>query len=229
MASDNNTMDADLGGDSILISNLQLAHPVTYPNVWGIEKEQPALISVALSTRNGFASAADKDALDNSTIHYGELAKRIRRIGSDNEDGEILDHRTAMTLTHRICANMAQKDDNSFILARSEVALDFTKACMFADSAGILTTQTYDNDGNLKALSTKLGIKGIQVPTLIGVNGYERTGKQPVVASITIFIPTNTSIHGSVAIQSREFDLFRLERRIIEVRHNGECCSQPAH
>lgn len=63
--------------DTVSLRNLRLNHGIIAP-IWGTPKEQPALISVDLVLRNGFESAAGKDALDDNTVHYGILAKSIR-------------------------------------------------------------------------------------------------------------------------------------------------------
>ena len=72
-------------GDVILLQNLQLPHGVVDRNCWGEAKEQPALVSVKLWLRDGFGSTAGSDALDQTTIHYGQLAKRIRASNGANQ------------------------------------------------------------------------------------------------------------------------------------------------
>nr|POE99514.1 putative utp--glucose-1-phosphate uridylyltransferase [Quercus suber] len=66
------------GSDAISITNLSLPHPVLAPDVWGNAKAQPAALSLTVQLRGEFQSAASRDALDASTLHYGELAKHIR-------------------------------------------------------------------------------------------------------------------------------------------------------
>ena len=68
--------------DTVSLKSLRLSHGIVAP-IWGTPKEQPVLISVNLVLRDGFESTAGHDALDENTIHYGVLAKSIRKVGGD--------------------------------------------------------------------------------------------------------------------------------------------------
>src|SRR5438874_7268817 len=63
-------------GDKIFVRNLTLNTRVAL-DAWGREKPQPVLISVVISLSRSFQSAAEKDELNQSTVHYGTLSKAV--------------------------------------------------------------------------------------------------------------------------------------------------------
>ena len=88
----------------VSVRNLQLPSGAIAPNIWLERREQPALASVSLWLRNSFTSAASQDALDDSTVHYGELSKRVRA-GCTGEEGQ----RLALEAVLQAAEHMARK------------------------------------------------------------------------------------------------------------------------
>ena len=170
-------------GGFIAVKNLQLPHGVVAPNVWGKLKEQPVLATVNLHLSQGFTSAASKDALDQSTIHYGDLAKRIR--ASSVADQGILDLLSAVE--GAVCA-MSIREDGSSKIVTSETELTLPKASMLGEKVTMSKIQQYDATG--KATSTRLLFMAekMKVMALIGVNDYERKARQPVIATLRLSI-----------------------------------------
>jgi len=201
------------GTDTIRLQNLQLSHGVQAPDVWGKPKEQPALVSLTLTLRNGFGSAADSDALDASTIHYGELAKRIRAtcalarqtVGSVSANVE------------RIVCEMARKAPERFILERSVIEVVLPKGSMYGDGVTLGSLFFYDDQG----LASRHGrmvftVKEVKVMAMIGVNDYERVAKQPIVATCSLYVDSSTEIHVGGSEQAAA--LFQLEQILVQVR-----------
>ena len=170
----------DSSHDSIHVKNIQLASPIIARDVWGNLKEQIGSVSVHLLLRKGFSTASDADKLDDSTIHYGNLTKQIRANCQQDSKNVI------QAVESAICT-LATKADGRFIVARSVVQLMLPKATMLGTEL-ILTSDTcYDEKGKRQEpVTNSFGVKNVTIPTLIGVNAYERTMKQPLVVSFTV-------------------------------------------
>lgn len=198
-----------LNSDVISIKNLQLPFGVIAPDVWGKPKEQPALVSVTCLLRSGFVSAADRDALDNSTIHYGHLAKRIRASCAANQTAGHVSNNA-----DRILAEMASKPDGRFILARSVIDVNLPKASMFGESLSLVNVTMYDESGRSVSVQRTFSVTNVRIMTLIGVNSYERSGKQPVVATVHLSLgPEMQSMDSSQTVA-----LFNMEHALVQVR-----------
>ena len=170
-------------GDLVAIKNLQLPFAVLAPNVWGIVKEQPALVTVTLGLRRGFTSAASNDALDHNTIHYGELAKRIRAGCTAGQTIASL----CSSIEH-VIHDMGLRPDGTTRVSRAVLQIDLPKASMFGNGLYLMRVVVYEEDGLYRSELPLLGISDVKIETLIGVNEYERNGKQPVVASLELYL-----------------------------------------
>lgn len=196
--------------DTITLTNLSLPHGIIAPDVWGKPKEQPAFVSVQLALSGpGFGSAAQGDKLDDSTIHYGNLAKKIRGgCVAGNTAGDV------SSVVEKSVLEMGMKSGGKFIVARSTVDVHLPKASMFGDGGVTLTTSTsYDASGKATGSSRVFGVKGIKVMTLIGVNEYERSQKQPLVVSVLLLLRSEVQSTGS----GQTVALFNLEQTLVQV------------
>jgi dihydroneopterin aldolase len=72
------THDMDGSSSSVGINRLQLPHGVLFKDVWSNVKEQPAYLNINVALSPGFEDAARMDEVNNTTLHYGNLAKVIR-------------------------------------------------------------------------------------------------------------------------------------------------------
>lgn len=193
--------------DSVALKNLQLPFGVIAPDVWGKAKEQPAIVSIHLLLNGGFASASSKDELDESTIHYGILAKRIR---SSCREGQ-----TAGDLSQNvegIITDMARKESGRFAVARSTVEVHLPKASMFGDGVTLINATTYDDSGKEVAASRVFSLKGVKIMTLIGVNSYERSNTQPLIVDLLLNLRPNAQTMDSNSTVA----LFNLEQTLVE-------------
>ncbi|KAF2720039.1 hypothetical protein K431DRAFT_227450, partial [Polychaeton citri CBS 116435] len=176
--------------DVIAIENLQLPHGVVATNVWGKSKEQPVLISVHLILRNGFSSASDADELDASTIHYGQLAKLIR--GASVANQTIV---TVFTAVEEAVRQMSGKSSGRFLVERCTMEIKLPKAAMYGgDGLSLVSILSFDETGK----ATEVGGRAVvlekcRLMALIGVNDYERSGKQPIETSIWLNLPPSAA------------------------------------
>lgn len=171
-----------LDEDSIHVEKLQLPHGVTAPDIWGQTKQQPATVSVALFLKGeGFHTAANKDELDQSTVHYGELAKRIRAANAAGQDVEDF-----VTAVQHCVETMATKANNNFILERVAIILLLPKATKYGKDVTMHYVIGYEDSGKIDRFIRYHEINEIKVMTLVGVNGYERKAEQPLEVDLVL-------------------------------------------
>ena len=194
----------------VSVKNLQLPSGVSAPNVWGIHKEQPAVVTVNLYLSEGFSSAASKDALDQNTIHYGDLAKRIRA-GCSSGQTEI----NVLLVIQNIIAEMGMRANGTFRLSRAEIELQLPKASMFGESVSLFDRLCYNehDQGQATTSQRSLHLRDMKVMTLIGINEYERKAKQPVIASLDVRL--SSTLEDMAGGQTAR--LFGVERTIAQV------------
>jgi dihydroneopterin aldolase len=197
----------------VSIRNLQLPSGVIAPNIWHETKEQPALATVSLWLRESFTSAASQDALDDSTVHYGELSKRVRAI-YESKDGQ----RSALDGMFQAAEHMARKPkpdgNDKFVAKRIAARLTLPKASAFGEELAMSEVRLYDEKGTKTPLFATFSCKNLKIPTLIGVNAYERKGRQPLVVNFAIDFVERL---GGTVVEEMEI-LFPLERDLVDVR-----------
>jgi dihydroneopterin aldolase len=207
-----NIGDAPATQAVVSIRNLQLPSGVIAPNIWHETKEQPALASVSLWLRESFTSAASQDALDDSTVHYGELSKRVRAI-CERKDVQA----SALNGMFAIAEHMAHKKpggNDKFIAKRIAARLTLPKASAFGDELAMSEVRLYDEYGATTSSFATFSCKNLRIPTLIGVNAYERKGRQPLVVDFAVDLVERS---GNTATEEMEM-LFPLERDLVDVR-----------
>lgn len=177
MSSDLDEEDRD--ATIISIKGLRL-DSVSVPNIWGDIKPQPAFLDISIHLRNSFNSAASLDALDDSTIHYGELAKKIRAACPADEPN-------VLEAACRAAYSMAKKErTGQFIASLISVELVLPKASAYGSALSLRDITSYDAEGYVCYPKREFTCKGLRIMTLIGVNAYERRGKQPLVVDLSI-------------------------------------------
>lgn len=204
----------------VSVRNLQLPSGAIAPNIWLERKEQPALASVSLWLRNSFTSAASQDALDDSTVHYGELSKRVRA-GCTGEEGQ----RSALEAVLQAAEHMARKpkpDGDKFVAKRIAAKVTLPKASAFGDALTLSEVRTYDAKGAKTGGFRTFTCKNLKVPTLIGVNAYERKGRQPLVVDFAIDF--DSKVFESLGSEQHMDVLFPIERELVEVRTLSAIC-----
>jgi dihydroneopterin aldolase len=196
----------------VSVRNLQLPSGAIAPNIWHETKEQPALGSVSLWLRESFTSAASQDALDDSTVHYGELSKRVRA-NYENKDGQ----RSALNGMFQAAEHMARKPkpdgNDKFVAKRIAARLTLPKASAFGDELALSEVRLYDEKGTKTHTFATFSCKNLRIPTLIGVNAYERKGRQPLVVDFAVDLVERL---GGSDMEEMEI-LFPLERDLVDV------------
>jgi FolB domain-containing protein len=184
----NGPLTTDMENEEATIISIQglRLDAVRAPNIWGDLKDQPALLNVKITLRSGFDSAASADALDDSTIHYGELAKSIRAACSlaKNRDTVLeaaVDAATKMTQKPRVA---------EYIASRLSVELVLPKASAYGAALSLEHTTLFRPDPIEDTFIVEhrrtFHCKGLRIMTLIGVNASERRGKQPLVVDFSV-------------------------------------------
>ncbi|KAL9077869.1 MAG: hypothetical protein Q9157_003200 [Trypethelium eluteriae] len=165
-----------LCADKICIENLQISTDV-FPDSFGRHKAQPALISVTLSLGQQFQSAATKDTLDHSTIHYGTLSKKIREaIESKAGTDDLL----AIQQMWKLIGDMIPSE----VVQAIETDIFLPKACMIGDGIGFRKSMLREGFDSLV-----IYFKNVRTSALLGVNAHERVLKQPVIANVWLDDP----------------------------------------
>ncbi|KAF9635141.1 hypothetical protein BFW01_g6036 [Lasiodiplodia theobromae] len=169
--------------DTVSLSSLNLVVPAGR-DVWGrTDRAQPLALSLTVASRVGFTSAAASDALDAGTVHYGHLSKNLLKAldpsTTNNQwlSGLVVASRTSEAL-------IATAAEGAVGAAKIDVC--FPKASTLGTGAGVEWTVFYSPVGEVVSFSRQLYVKGMAIPTLIGVNSNERMKKQLCVVSVWI-------------------------------------------
>jgi dihydroneopterin aldolase len=162
--------------DGIRVEDHSLQYaPKSAIDAWGREKQQPVLLSVSLSFRQGFDTAANQDALDESTMHYGLLSKNLRSL-KPVQEWETLDN-----LAHRIHQTILETPPGAALVQSCQIEIKLPKASLLGDYVNyVYFVEDEEDTGRVLHLSR------VFIPTLIGVNDNERTAKQKLFVSVWI-------------------------------------------
>jgi FolB domain-containing protein len=171
-------------------------------DVWGRQKEQRALITATLTLARPFDSAAEADALDKSTVHYGKLSKDIRSCVQNRSSWE-----DTGSLSASISTQIMETAGHTALLS-TEVDIFYPKGSMLGDGAGFLSSSS-----SAGLVSSVLYLRNVRIPCLIGVNSNERTAKQPVVVNLWI----------ECIRRSRTDDYVKLESVVVDVGYLFRC------
>jgi dihydroneopterin aldolase len=196
----------------IAIKKLQCASPIIAPNVWGLHKEQPASFDIHLHLNQNFASAADRDALDESTVHYGQLAKKIRAACTPG-----LGPLDALSRAEEAVMAMGLKSGNRFIIAEWHIHLHLPKASMYGDMLLLRKWARFDSCSHRTRSGLVFELQNLRFMGLIGVNDYERTGKQPIVATLCVIFLEHGDRAGTVSTAQHIAGLFALEKTLAQI------------
>lgn len=162
--------------DKIAVRNLQVTVNAGQ-DAWGRQKTQPALITVILSLANSFNSAAAADALDASTIHYGQLSKAIKA-GVEN----IPQHFRTDQLASRIGSCIFEAAGATDLHAY-EIEIFFPKGSLLGDGAGWSYSEL-EVPRHGRFSTETLHLRNVRIPCIIGINANEREHIQPVVVNL---------------------------------------------
>ncbi|RDA85174.1 hypothetical protein CP532_2366 [Ophiocordyceps camponoti-leonardi (nom. inval.)] len=190
-------------------------------DAWGRPgRPQPMLMSAEVALRDAFAASSSQDVLAVDTVHYGQLSKAIRasveRLSSSSSSSPNAEPLTLFSvLTHvwRDITGGGSGSDTSagagsrLLNAGAVSCLTLTaflpKASLLGDGVSLVMTGAVGDTETRPACT--LGLHGLRVPTLIGINGNERKARQSAVIGVDIdsFNPSADNYYG-------------LEARVIE-------------
>lgn len=157
-------------------------------DAWGRRKEHPIQLSVSLSYRKSFDSAAHGDALDQTTIHYGLLSKALRNLSAASDGWESVE-----SLTGRLHQTIQKFTVAANLVDACQVVVHVPKATLTGSSISFLHFKSSDKQGSARELRT-LQFTSLKIPLLIGVNANERLAKQPLTFHIWLQdLPTECS------------------------------------
>lgn len=170
-------------------------------DAWGRQdRPQPALVSVEASFRQRFLASAAADAVAADTVHYGVLSKEILKYLQERSAGGAaapVEPGLRATLegmwTRLVGCNLSgERKAGEETLLKPErlrhlvISVRLPKGTLLGDGVSLTATAAFGEGGTMSRAALALRTHGLRVPTLIGVNGNERTAKQVVVASVEI-------------------------------------------
>lgn len=195
-------------------------------DAWGrVGKEQPLLLSANLSLASPFHTAASTDCVSDDTVHYGLLAKAFLSSLDNlekrsNDDGAHITLRQALDyIQDAQYSNSSVQTIKTSILAdpgkvrHSCLTMMLPKASLLGSGVSMTKLVSFPSTSAPASWGVGLGIHGLRVPTLIGVNDNERKARQIVVADL----------------QFDKFDCYKdiyneIESFVVEVC-SSDCCS----
>lgn len=169
-------------------------------DAWGRQdRPQPALVSVEASFRQRFLASAAADAVAADTVHYGVLSKEILKYLQERSAAAAADVEPGLRATlegmwTRLvgCNLSGERKTGEETLLKPErlrhlvISVRLPKGTLLGDGVSLTATAAFGEGGTMSRAALALRTHGLRVPTLIGVNGNERTAKQVVVASVEI-------------------------------------------
>ncbi|KAM0427464.1 hypothetical protein ACHAPT_007424 [Fusarium lateritium] len=166
-------------------------------DAWGRgAKLQPLLVSAEVSLTQAFGASSADDKVASDTVHYGLLSKAIlSTLGHLPKSGLSLSdvlNELWINLTGFRCNGLkgpSTGEAKSFLdinfIRRLTISLVLPKASLMGSAIRLSGSALFSNS-SITSRSLELGLEGLRVPTLIGVNSNERNAKQVVVANVRI-------------------------------------------
>ncbi|KAK4986338.1 hypothetical protein LTR50_005385 [Elasticomyces elasticus] len=174
--------------DGISVRNLKitLQHGT---DAWQRSARQPAHLSVSLSLKEPFASAASSDTVDGSTVHYGKLSKALLRTFSETPGSSATTGiwRAFSEIEDAMLEEVASKEALRNVL----VELMLPKGSMLGDGVALSRYVSYSE---VKVEKYVMQLKDVRIPTLVGVNPHERQMKQPLVVNLWLYDVAETAL-----------------------------------
>ncbi|WAO83786.1 FolB domain-containing protein [Fusarium falciforme] len=166
-------------------------------DAWGRgAKQQPLLVSAEVSLTQPFGTSSADDKVASDTVHYGLLSKAIlstlgRLPKSALSLSDVLNELWIDLTGFRYngLRGPSTSESKSFLdiafIRRLTISLVLPKASLMGSAIRLSGSALFSNS-SLTSRSLELGLEGLRVPTLIGVNSNERTAKQVVIANVRI-------------------------------------------
>lgn len=176
-----------VNADKVSVQHLRLMANSGFDG-WGRKREQPVSISVILSLRQPFATAALADQVNESTVHYGNLSKLV----AANVNRPDQAWRGPNDMIQALALTAMEAAPQLSLLAAIEVDLCFLKASLNGDGICMHLKNSQESD----VTSITLQLCNIRMPALVGVNSHERNMKQAIVVNVWVDrVQTHLSEH----------------------------------
>lgn len=164
--------------DRVAIDALRVVANASY-DAFGRKKSQPVDVDVTLSLEQPMSSAAATDALDTSTVHYGDLSKTVMQAVQVRAG----DWQQPHGLLVYLAENILQFAQSRSTIASLSLSLRFPKSSLASPYGWGLS---FNHNLALNAICLEYELRRFEVPVLIGVNSHERLMKQKTVFDLTI-------------------------------------------
>ena len=162
--------------DKISVHNLKTAANAGF-DAWGRPKVQPVEITITVGLKGTVSTAAAGDALNESTVHYGNLSKTV--LAKMPEDTWLLPDAFLHELGTAVKDFASTTSTPEFI----EVVTRYPKSSLLGD--GFSLTLSHNLSAN-NVTSVVFRLQSLRIPALIGVNEHERRAKQCIVVNAWI-------------------------------------------
>lgn len=168
--------------DKVIVRNL-FTQAKAGTDVWGRKQQQPALISITLHLSKPFDSAAQRDTVDQSTVHYGILSKAVKSTIENPEE----DWRSTAELASVIEAVIWKCAPTTDLIAAFEIEISYPKGSILGDGVSYLYCKSFPDGQSTRGLESRvLHLKNMRLPCMIGANDHERFRKQAIVANLWV-------------------------------------------
>lgn len=117
---------------------------------------------------------------------------------------------------------MATKSNGRCIVREAQINLELPKASMHGQLVSLVRGIQLDESGHTIASVLHFEIHNMQLKCLIGVNDYERTASQPVIANLGVFIDEEDGQPSDVFTSPEGASVNRLERRLADLVQNSD-------
>lgn len=150
---------------------------------FGRPKAQPIAIDATVFLRQPFAGAAARDAMDESTKHYGTMSKELLQAAASARGEWQQPYALLEALAETLREEKTTGGVRDFRTAGLELVVRFKNASLASREGSTLTLRW---NGVSSVICTTFGVEGMAMPALIGINEHERQMRQQVVVSVWV-------------------------------------------
>jgi FolB domain-containing protein len=179
---------SDITQDVVFVRNVAIQAKVGL-DCWQREKNQPAILSLRIST--SIKNAGVSDSIDD-TLDYRKVYKFLTSL--DGKEFSGISH-----LGQTICAwSGLNPNDHKMIQCTVELpkALLHSEGISFKCGTRIITTEGSPSWHNS---SNQLSIQNLRISCIIGIGAHERIHKQPVVVNLNLEEPKEENLKNLAA------------------------------
>ncbi|KAI9672378.1 MAG: hypothetical protein M1817_003400 [Caeruleum heppii] len=169
--------------DTVFVRDLS-ANAVVGVDAWGRKKKQPLQISVKVSLAQPFASAAEQDQVDQSTVHYGLLSKAVKSMIEAHAHEEL----SLASMSDKIldAALDSWSGAPEGLMDAIQIWVFLPKASLLGRGIQLHYCHSFSAEKSYGAKARVLSVRDVMVPSIVGVNRHERGMKQLVVLNLWI-------------------------------------------